>query len=246
MARVPGQSYGTDLAYIQSAGFADFARGAAPGLLAGLKRAGIRGGPVVDLGCGAGVWLSELIEAGYDAVGIDSSPALIALARKAAPQARLHLGSLHERSFPKCVAVTAIGEALSYLSPDERETPSLDRLFRRVAAALAPGGLFTFDVLVGPPRRPMSYRTWRSGEGWAVLSDVSEDVRRRRLTREITSFVARGRSYRRADERHVLRVVRRVEIEAGLRAAGFSVRAARRYGRFALPPRRLAFKARKL
>ena len=41
------------------------------------------------------------------------------------------------------------------------------------------------------------------------------------------------------------RVVTRREVELALRAAGFSVRATRRYGSFELAPRRLAFRARK-
>lgn len=53
--------YHDDLAHVQHDGFGDFARRAAPGLLALLRQAGIgRGATVVDLGCGSGIWLREL------------------------------------------------------------------------------------------------------------------------------------------------------------------------------------------
>ena len=52
--------YGEDLAYIHDVGFGDFALGAAPGMLEILRRSGIRGALVVDLGCGSGLWAREL------------------------------------------------------------------------------------------------------------------------------------------------------------------------------------------
>lgn len=92
----------------------------------------------------------------------------------------------------------------------------------------------------------MAYRTWRAAGSWAVLSEVSEDVRRRRLTREITTFRrTAGGTYRRDAERHVAWVARPAEVAALLRAEGFSVRTSRRYGACELPPRRIAFRARR-
>lgn len=134
---------------------------------------------------------------------------------------------------------------LSYCAPGGR-APDLPRLFERVAAALAPGGLLAFDLMVRASGPPMAYRSWRAGRGWAVLVEVAEDRRRHRLVRDITSFVARpGGGWRRDHERHVQAVSARADVERALRAAGFSVRVARRYGEVALAPRRLAFLARR-
>jgi trans-aconitate methyltransferase len=58
------KGYREDLAYIHDQGFGDFARKAAPGLLAMLRRGGIRSGLVVDLGCGPGHWARELLRKG--------------------------------------------------------------------------------------------------------------------------------------------------------------------------------------
>src|SRR5262245_34869396 len=68
-------AYREDLAYIHDVGHGDFARDAAPGLLALLRRQGIREGLVVDLGCGSGIWAEILVREGYRVLGIDLSPA---------------------------------------------------------------------------------------------------------------------------------------------------------------------------
>jgi SAM-dependent methyltransferase len=236
--------YRDDLAYVHHAGFGDFARGAAPGLLRLLRAAGIRSGTVVDLGCGSGLWLRALGRAGFAAVGVDRSAALLAIARRTAPRAELHRRSVYDFELPRCDAVTALGEVLSYVEPGGGSTPPLRPFFRRVARALRPGGLFVFDVLVAA-RRPMAYRSWRAGGSWLVAVDVAEERGRGRLVREITTFRRAGAHWRRAHERHVQRVLARAEVAGALRAAGFSLRVSRRYGRMELPPRRLAFVARK-
>jgi SAM-dependent methyltransferase len=237
--------YRRDLARIHHEGFGDFSREAAPFLLALLGRAGWRRGRVVDLGCGGGTWLRALARAGYEPAGVEPSRALARIARRTAPGARVRIASAHDVELPPCVAVTALGEVLSYCPPGGR-APDLPKLFRRVAGALPRGGVFAFDLMVRAAGPPIAYRSWRAGRDWAVLLEVSEDRRRHRLVREITSFAAAGRGrYRRGHERHVLAVSARSEVERALRAAGFTVRATSRYGALALAPRRLAFLARK-
>jgi SAM-dependent methyltransferase len=234
--------YQPDLAYIQHDGFADFAAEAGAGVLALLRQAGIMSGHVVDLGCGDGGWLRQLTRARFSATGIEQSASLAKYARAAAPQATVRVASLHRTAFSRCDAITALGEVLSYL-PSASARPSLASLFRRAHRALRPGGLLIFDLLVAGP--PMNYRTGRAGPTWAVLADVREDAARRRLIRDITTFRELRGGYRRGHERHVLAVSQRDRVVAALRQTGFAVRTSRRYGGFALPPRRLAFMARK-
>jgi SAM-dependent methyltransferase len=245
MARTRPVLYGDALAHVQDAGFGDFARGAAPGLLALLARAGIRRGTVVDLGCGAGVWLRALGDAGYDAVGVDVSPALARIARRAAPRARVACASVYDFPLPPCDAVTALGEVLGYLPADGARIPPFGAFFRRVAAALRPGGLFVFDLIVADPHRPLATRAWRAGDDWAVLAETREDAPHGRLTRDIVVFRRAGAAWQRSDERHRVRAPPRAALVEALRRAGFAVRTARRYGTFALAPRRLAFVARR-
>src|SRR6516164_10739145 len=110
----PSSFYGVDLAYIHDAGFGGFAEGAAPGLLEILRRNRIRAGTIVDLGCGSGIWARHLTDAGFQVIGVDISAAMIDLARKRAPDAAFHVGSVHEFGFPPCRAITALGEVLCY------------------------------------------------------------------------------------------------------------------------------------
>jgi SAM-dependent methyltransferase len=237
--------YGPDLAHIHHTGFADFSQQAAPGLLAALRRAGIRSGTVVDLGCGGGQWLAALSRAGYDPIGIEISPALAKLARREAPRARVRVGSIYTEPLPPCDAVTSISEVLGYLPGGTARIPSFAAFFRRVARALCPGGLFVFDLIVRSPRTPLHTRNYRVGADWAVLAETTEDPRRHRLTRDITTFRRVGATYRRTHELHHLRVPTRAEILRALAAAGFTTRTSRRYGRVPLAPHRLAFFARR-
>src|SRR5262245_34174733 len=107
------EMYQDDLAYIQHRGFSGFAKAAGPGVLGILRRAGINGGHVLDLGCGDGTWLRTLTERGFAATGIDQSSSLVHLARSAAPAATITTGSVHRAVFPPCDAITALGEVLS-------------------------------------------------------------------------------------------------------------------------------------
>ena len=236
----PSTRYGDDLAFVHHAGFGEHAQRAGTALLRRLRRAGILGGTLVDLGCGSGIWARMASEAGFDFVRVDASPAMIRLARRVAPRARFVRASLHEFELPFCEAVTILGEGLNYLAPrGERARPS-SVLFHRAVRALRRGGLIAFDALVDGTE-PLDARSWRTGPDWAVLVDTREHPARRLVERRITSFRRIGRRYRRCEELHRVRVLERDRLVLELEAAGFDVTTAARYGDFALLPRRLAF-----
>lgn len=240
-----GPLYGADLARVHHEGFGGYARGAAPGILAWMRRAGITTGTVVDLGCGSGIWLGELVRRGYRAVGVDPSRAFLGMARSRAPGARLVLSTAGAFDPPPCDVVTAMGEVLQYARPGSRARPPLGRIIRKVGSALRPGGLFIFDLLVAYDEPPWSYESTRAGRGWSIVHAVHGDPARRRVVREIETIVTRHGARRRSRERHRLHLFTRGEVETMLRAAGFSVRALRSYGAFRVPPRRLVFRARR-
>ncbi len=236
--------YQADLAYVHHAGFSALVRQAAPALRRLLRRAGLKCGTLIDLGCGSGIWARQAQRAGFDVIGVDCSSAMVRLAKRVAPGARFFCASLHHFRFPPCDVVTALGEGFNYLPPGRGRAPGLRRLFGRIAKALRPGGMLIFDLIVSDGS-PMNYRTWRSGKDWAVLVEVSEPRRRRLLVRKITTFRKVRAGYRRSEEVHAVRLFERAEVARALRQAGFSFRVARGYGRRRLPPRRLAFIARK-
>lgn len=239
--------YGEDLAYINDAGFSDFTVGTTPGVLALLKRAGVRTGLVVDLGCGSGRWAEALGDAGYDVLGVDLSPHMIRLARKRAPLARFESGSLLSAKLPACDAVTAIGEIVNYQFDPKHSRAALTRLFRRIHTALRPGGVFIFDV-AGPDRVPAEVpgRYWKEGVGWSLYVEVDGNAHSRWMTRKSVCFRRNAAGhYRRSEETHRLRLLDAAEVVAELETIGFQALEQSGYGRFRLYPGMRAVVARK-
>jgi SAM-dependent methyltransferase len=191
-------------------GFDFWARGATPGVLRLLGEAGIDSGVVVELGCGSGIAAAMFLDAGYEVFGVDVSEAMVALARERAPGAQFVCGSLHSVELPRCRAVVAMGEILSYagLRPE---------LFTRVLDALSPGGLFVFDVAT--PGRGGG-RSWSEGDGWLVCAEAVEFGTS--LTRSIVSFRQADGGWRRSDEVHTLVLYEPPAVVSALSDAGFA------------------------
>ena len=239
--------YKEDLAYIHDVGFGDYALGSAPGILQTLDRNAIRGGLVVDLGCGSGLWAGELTRAAYRVLGIDISGQMIEIARTRVPEAEFRVASVFEADLPACSAVTSIGEVLNYLfDPDNDGRQALARLFRNIYGALNPGGVFIFDIAEpGQIPRGAATKGFTEGEGWVVLLEKEEDPELGTLTRRITSFRRVGDHYRRDHEVHRLRQYSAEDLAGELSRAGFQVRTMRGYGGYRLPKAHSAFIARK-
>ena len=221
--------YKRDLAYVHDVGFGTFAERSARGVLNILRGAGISTGLVVDLGCGGGLWVRRLTDAGYRVLGVDLSPDMIALARKRAPKGSFLAGSFLDIDFPDCVAITALGECFNYTFDRRNSRSSLLGLFRRAFRALRPGGILVFDV-AEPARARGSSRSFWQGPDWACLTEFVQDERRHLLTRQIITFRKVGRHYRRAEETHIQQLYRASQLAGDLRNIGFRVRTVRGYG----------------
>ena len=229
--------YPADLARIHDEGFAAFGRAAARELLSRLAPGA---GLVVELGCGSGVTSEIVSAAGYEVLGIDISPAMLAIARERAPRARFHEASLWDTELPPCAAVTAIGEVLNYTADARAGAALLPDLFTRVHAALAPGGVFMFDFAT--PGRG----TLRSGgpsvvegEGWRITSDTTEDPATSTLERHMTIEAAGAVR----EETHRLRLYDPHAVQEWLEGPGFSSEALDRYSDFGFWPGYAAFAA---
>lgn len=247
---MPAQAlYRDDLAHIHIAGYDFHWKGAAPAVLQWLRRAKITSGTVVDLGCGGGQWLQHLEAHGYTPVGIDQSAAMIRAAKRLIPKAKLIQGSFADVALPACDAVTSLGEPLNYLN----SLSAFKRTLKNVYHALRPGGMFIFDVRV-PPGKPIPTRTHaRTGDDWACIAFIDEDISGR-LVRRITSFVGRSHAsssgsgrvtYHRDEEVHELKLFPSADMRTWLTNLGFRIRTARSYGAYRLAPRHIIFLARK-
>jgi SAM-dependent methyltransferase len=222
--------YGPDQSSIHDARFGDLARDAASFLAVQLDAAGLHRGTVVDLGCGSGILAGLLGDAGYDVVGVDISADMIALARKNAPRATLHVGSMLDLELPPAVAVTAIGEALNYATDPRAGVDELSRLAARVHDTLAPGGVFLFDV-AGPGRHGPDGIKFHDHEDWFLANRVEESADHATLHRRITIFMDTGDGrYRRSDEHHVLRLYEPEALMELLTHAGFTAEFLTSYG----------------
>lgn len=236
-------AYREDLAYIHDVGFGHLARSAADELLKQLARHKHASGLVVDLGCGSGILSERVSNAGYDILGIDLSPAMVALARQRVPRGEFRAASILDAKLPTCTAVAAVGEIVNYLFDRRNSATKLQQLLRKVHRALVPGGVCLFDV-AAPGRAPGgSASNYQVGNDWACLHTATEDRSRQLLTREIITFRRQGDLYRRDHEIHRLRLFPRSQVIADLRRVGFRVLSKASYGDTALPAGLYAFVA---
>ena len=233
--------YAEDLAYVHHVGFGDFAQQAGEQLIPELQDQGIDQGLVVDLGCGSGIWSARLLQAGYQVIGADVSPHMIALARTSAPGAEFIQSSVYDFQLPPCRAITALGEVLGYGSDQLPTDKLLAEFFQKAADSLPVGGLLIFDVIVESAQESMDYSAWRKGLDWAVLMGSKEDRELNELTREITVFREVNGHYRRSEEWHRVRIFNVEQLRRLLGKAGFSVSISDCYGKYQLANRRQAF-----
>ena len=111
-----------------------------------LRQQGIEEGLVLDLGCGTGSMTEELADAGYDMIGVDSSPEMLEQAfEKKETSGHDILYLLQDmRGFELYGTVRAVVSAcdcVNYITDPEE----LLEVFRLVNNYLDPGGIFLFD-----------------------------------------------------------------------------------------------------
>jgi SAM-dependent methyltransferase len=162
-----------------------------------LELARDRGGPVLDVGCGTGRVALELAAAGYEVVGVDADPALVAVLNERAAAQRLPARAVAadarsftvaprptldardgrppgSRAFPLAILAMQVAQLLG--GPSGRA-----RMLSTVGRALAPGGLLAlaladpFDAVEPGEARPPLPDVLETG-GW-VLSSTPVAVR---------------------------------------------------------------------
>lgn len=230
-------SYGARLARIHHEHFGHVARAAAAELL---RRLDPERGSVMDLGAGTGILSRIVSDAGYTVIGVDTSAAMLAIAREYAPKARFVEASLWDVAIPECVAVAAVGEALAY------KAPSLEAFEDRLASfrkSLPSGGLLLFDLPAPGRSGPTGKRhgCWHEGKTCLTLLEREEAGC---LHREISVFSPVGELHTRIDERHSLRTFDPETVARVLAAHDFTVECLAGYGEFTFPPGWVGFAAR--
>src|SRR5580658_6202167 len=225
--------YRHDLALVHARGFGRHAERCAPGLLDLL--APVRGGLVLELGCGAGALTRHLLAAGHRVIATDASPAMVGLARAtlgAAVDVRQLV--LPDNPLPAADAIVSVGHVISYL-PD---AAAIDRTLVAMAGALRPGGVLAIDIcdLEFGRVRAGEDNVGRAGPDWAVIAEFSTPAPDR-FVRDITTFVPDGAGgWRRGGERHENVLVDTSLIPALLASHGVAATVGTAFGAAELPP----------
>jgi SAM-dependent methyltransferase len=138
------------------------------------------GSRVLDAGCGTGRVAIELARRGYDVVGVDSDPSMLAVARETAPELTWVDGDLATLSLEQRFdLVVAAGNVMVFLAPGTEA-----EVVARMAAHVVPGGLLvsgwrtdrlavaTYDAWArSADLEPVArHATW-DGDPWTPESD---------------------------------------------------------------------------
>jgi SAM-dependent methyltransferase len=212
--------YQRDLAFIHDQGYGLHADRCAPGILELLS--GVRGGLVLEFGCGSGALTRHLLAAGHRVIATDASADMLALARAAlGPEADLRLLALPGDPLPAADAIVSVGHVISYLPG----AADVEAALTAVAGALRPDGVLAIDIL------DLDFGQVRAGEppfarveaDWAIITEFSTPAPDR-FVRDITTFVPDGAgAWRRGEEHHENVLVDTSRLPALL--AGHGVRA---------------------
>ncbi|SDF80358.1 Methyltransferase domain-containing protein [Lentzea fradiae] len=107
-------------------------------------------GPVADLGCGPGHITAHLSDLGLDAFGVDLSPEMVALARRAHPDLRFDEGTMTALD----LADGSVGGILSSYSLIHTPPSDLPLVFAEFHRVLAPGGHAVLGFFAGDDPEP--------------------------------------------------------------------------------------------
>jgi len=235
--------YRADLARIHHEGFGFHADAVAPGILKLLEPVRARGGLVLEIGCGSGLFTKYLVDAGHRVLATDASPAMVALAREYLPTQLVELLRLPDDRVPDADAIVSVGHPLSYLD----DQTQLERALLAMAAALRGDGVLAFDICDfrwGEDRREEPPKVW-FGNDWVLITRTSVPDRGT-FRRDMTTFVRAGQMWRRDDEIHDNVLVDASEIPALLAAHGIAAETRASFGGEILPTGLVAVVGQKL
>jgi SAM-dependent methyltransferase len=198
------------------------------------------GGPLLDLGCGAGRFLVPLAEAGYAVTGVDRSAAMLAAAGATVADAGCDAKvTLRQDDFRVLTTLGNTQFALAFCAQNTflhmPDSASQQAALQAIAARLRPGGLLVLDLIHPNPELLGAYygaitheTTFESADGDRVDRFVSAFYRAATQTVEATWFydiTAPDRTLTRIVVPFSMRLIGRYEIELLLHGAGFAVEA---------------------
>ncbi len=205
----------------------DYSRRIFPKLLRTLKDCGAHPGSAVDLGCGTGTLALMLEGQGWNVIGIDASPGMVAEARRKASlqgaTAAFLAADIRGFTVPRTVDLAvSVYDVLNHLP----SAGDLQLACTAVGRALRTGGLFVFDLNNDRCFR----RLWTRPEtiterDFTMTLENSYDPQARKAVSRVHVTFADGQEA--VDETVEESCFLKDEVEAALMEAGFTLRDAR-------------------
>ena len=188
-------------------------------------RAGTEPKLVLDLACGTGEMSFRLAQAGYEVIGADISPDMLAVASgKDCPEgaiAPIYICQPMEQLdlFGTIDAAVCCLDGVGYVTDGE----TLARAFSRVRLFMNPGGVFIFDINAPDFLRSLDGCAFtREDEDAFCVYQGEYDAESEVFTYTLDLFERQGRLYRRTTEYHSERAYEPALLRDMLLAAGFS------------------------
>ncbi len=143
-----------------------------------------QGAAVIDLGCGAGFPLTEvLVAGGLEVFGVDAAPSMVAAFRRNFPGIPVACEAVQDSMFFGRSFAGVLAWGLLFLLDGEEQ----ERLIRKMAAILEPGGRLLFtaparagvwdDMMTGMPSRSLGaveYRRLLAEAGVRVVGEYED------------------------------------------------------------------------
>ena len=187
-------------------------------------REDIRPQLVLDLACGTGSLTRLLAKRGYDMIGADASPEMLMQAMQntmdCSPRPLLINQRMEELDlYGNVDACLCCLDSVNYVTKPK----DLQEAFRRVYAALRPGGLFVFDINTPYKLRGLDGQVFLDETEDAYCVWRTEFSEKRRLCHYgIDLFQRSGDVWLRSQEEHLEYAYTPEELTQWLREAGFS------------------------
>lgn len=188
------------------------------------RRRGLPGKTVLDLACGTGSLTRELAQRGYEMIGVDLSPEMLAEAAEknqdvdGIPPIFLCQSMDKLNLYGTIDACVCCLDSVNYVTDPKK----LQKAFERVYLFLMPGGVFLFDINTPEKLRGLDGQVFldETEDAYCVWR-TDYDPRRKICTYGMDVFRREGALWRREEEVHEERAYSPAELTDYLTQAGF-------------------------